>query len=489
MFNKVTPEAVGVSSGKLLDFLGMLDEYGFSVHSVMMARGEDIFLECYYAPFDKDYKHRMYSVSKSFITLAVGLAAWEGLISLDEPIMKYFPEYRNENTTARFDEATVRDMLTMRSPMVDYGAWFGGEDRVAAYFTQGSRQIPGTNFGYDSAGSFLVCAAVERVTGKPYMEYIKEKVLLDMGFSPDAYCLVAPGGHSHSDSGVMCTPRDLLIYARLLMRGGEWGGKQYLSRDFVKEAISRQTDNNLGDGLALYKNHGYGYLIWKMPRDGFAFVGAGTQLVICDPKSDFTFVITGENLYVEETVRSVIIHELYRYIIPTLGAPIPEDGAAYSALSGYVSGAKLISLSGGTADNIAARINGKRYILEENQNGFKYLRFEFDGEGGSLEYEDGEGVKRLPFGIGRNVICDFPDKKRMDIVAGKYVDGHYRAAVSATWCEGAKLHILAQVIDDYLGKVHIVAAFKDERVSVSMVHHGQYILKNYQGKLVGRIEN
>jgi hypothetical protein len=272
------------------------------------------------------------------------------------------------------------------------------------------------------------------------------------------------------------------------MRCGEWGGKQYVSREFIKDAISKQTDNNMGGGLTLTRNHGYGYLIWKMPRDGFAFIGAGGQLVIADTESDFTFVITGENLYVDETLRSIIAHELYRYIIPTIGEPIPEDKAAYLALSERCEAAELISLGGGVSENISTRVGGKRYILEENEGGFKYIRLEFSGKEGIFEYEDGEGVKRLPFGIDHNVFCDFPDKRRMDIVAGKYVDGHYRAAVSATWCEREKLHILAQVIDDYLGKVHIVLGFKDERVSISMIHHGQFILKNYQGKFVGKIE-
>ena len=91
----ITPERAGISSEKVRKFLEVLESYGLSTHGIIMARGEDIFLECYYAPFNKDTKHRMYSVSKSFITLAVGLAVEEGLLSLDDRMMKYFPEYDN----------------------------------------------------------------------------------------------------------------------------------------------------------------------------------------------------------------------------------------------------------------------------------------------------------------------------------------------------------------------------------------------------------
>ena len=488
MFKNLSPESVGASSEKLLSFIKMLEDYNFSTHSILMARGEEIFLECYYAPFHKDYLHRQYSISKSFVTLAIGLLEAEGRISLDEPFMKYFPEYRNENVSDRFDETTIRDMLTMRSCMVDYGIWWGGEDRVAAYFTKPSHQIGGTNYSYDSAGAFMLGCIVEKITGKPYLEYVKEKVLSEMGFSAESYCMVAPGGHSHSDSGVMCTARDLLIYARLLMNRGVWNGKRYLSEEFVEAAVAKQADNNLGSSLALHKNHGYGYLIWKLPRDGFAFVGAATQLVICDPKTNFVFVINSENIYRDETVYAIIMHELYQYIIPTLGEPLSENADSLSALKEHVESAKLVSLEGGVKTNFDKIISGRKYILEDNANGIRYVKFTFKSDSGVMEFEDENGINRLPFGIGYNEFADFPGKKRISNVASQYVDGAYKCATSAIWCEEKKLHIMSQVIDDHLGNVHIVAGFKDDRVSISMVKHAQRILDNYNGNLVGKSE-
>ena len=95
-FKKTTPEEAGISSKKVLDFLKTLDACGFSTHSILMARGEKLFAEVYYAPFDKDFKHRMYSVSKSFVSAAVGIAADEGLLSLDDPFIQFFPEFKEK---------------------------------------------------------------------------------------------------------------------------------------------------------------------------------------------------------------------------------------------------------------------------------------------------------------------------------------------------------------------------------------------------------
>ena len=81
MFKTVTPESVGISSEKVLDFYKFLDDHGFQTHDLIMAKGDKIFTEGYWAPFHKDFQHRMYSVSKSFVGIAVGLAEQEGLLS------------------------------------------------------------------------------------------------------------------------------------------------------------------------------------------------------------------------------------------------------------------------------------------------------------------------------------------------------------------------------------------------------------------------
>lgn len=166
-----------------------------------MAKGNDIFAEAYYAPFHKDFKHRMYSVSKSFVGVAIGLCEEEGLLSLDDKMVKYFSEYVNENTNDFMREQTIRDMLTMSTAKASGVHWFysGTNDRCEVYFRDGGAKIPGTFFDYDSPGSFMLGVIAEKVTGKPFLEYLKEKFLLKAGFNADSYCLKCPGGHSWGD--------------------------------------------------------------------------------------------------------------------------------------------------------------------------------------------------------------------------------------------------------------------------------------------------
>ena len=92
-----TPEQSGISSRHVLAFYKELDACNLSTHSVILSRGNSFFSECYYAPFHKDFQHRMYSTSKSFISIAVGFCEQDGLLSLDDPVSKYFPEFYNGN--------------------------------------------------------------------------------------------------------------------------------------------------------------------------------------------------------------------------------------------------------------------------------------------------------------------------------------------------------------------------------------------------------
>ena len=490
MFNNVSPERAGISSRVVLEILKALDSYGFATHSIIMARGNDIFLEGYYKPFDKDFLHRMYSVSKSFVGVAIGFAIDDGLLTLDDKVVDYFSDYENENFDELQREATIRDLLTMSSALMEPLPWLSmmPEDRATVYFETKGVKIPGTLFRYDSPGSFMLGHILENVTGKDFMSYMREKCLDDIGFSKESYCLKCPGGHSWVDSGIMCTTRDLLAFARFVLNLGEWNGKQYLSRDYMKDATSKLVCNDV-DGVALtgYSGYGYGYQIWKAPNDGFAFVGMGDQHVICDPKSDFIFAITSDNQGNTDKTRAIFYHEIYNRIIPSLGEPMVDDPAAKAELDNYLASRELTHFNKTEFGAFAKEIENVTYELCENPMGITKIRFNFDGDKGVFSYTNAQGDKELAFGIGYNEFTLFPEDGYSDIVAGTPCPGNkYRCAVSADWAEEKKLRLKVQVIDKYFGNACFVFSFKDERVSVNMVKHAEAFLEEYNGYAQGK---
>ena len=86
MFEIITPEKAGISSLTVKKFLETLERRGLVMHSVLLMRGDNIFSENYWAPFDKDFCHRMYSQTKSFVGVAIGILEGEGKLSISDTV-------------------------------------------------------------------------------------------------------------------------------------------------------------------------------------------------------------------------------------------------------------------------------------------------------------------------------------------------------------------------------------------------------------------
>lgn len=490
-FKKTSPEEAGVSSERVKGFLDVLQYFGFATHSVLMARGDKLFCEGYWKPFDKDFKHRMYSVSKSFVSIAVGFAIQDGFLSLDDKFVDFFPEYENENFDENLREVTIKDMLTMETSH-QIGTWWlskNSDDRTATYFMSGSEKVSGTIFDYDSAGSYMLGAIVEKLTGKKtFLDYLKEKVLDDIGFSKDSYVLMCPGGHSWGDSGVMCSSRDLLLFARFVMNKGVWNGKRYLSEEYINEATSPLVCNNNSAHNAL-GYHGYGYQIWMVPKEnGFCFLGMGDQIAICDPDNDFIFVITSDNQGASPATRAILRSELFCHLIPSFSdKPLPENNEAYNELCRYLETRELLSLKAEKQNPFADEINGKTYKLGENKMGIEWIKLCFEGKKGKLFYKNAQSEKELLFGLGYNEFSLFPEENYSDMIGAVASIGHkYKCACSADWAEEKKLRIKVQIIDKYFANGAFVFSFKDDRVCVRMTKTAEAFLDEYEGSANGK---
>ena len=486
MYNRPTPESVGVSSKKILKLIKNLEECKFHTHSILIAKGNDVIAETYYKPFHKDFLHRMYSVSKTFVAVAVGLAVTEGIMSLDDIVIDYFPEFRNDKTDEYYDECTVRDMLCMKSNFGGLISWWGRyQSRVEAYYDQGTTKIADTLYFYDSIGSFLLGCIIEKLTGKTFLEYLKDGILLDMGFSKESYTLKEPGGYTIGDSGVMCTTRDLAILARFIMQKGRHNGKQYIEPKFMEDMISNQSYNNLNGGFDSYTRRGYGYLTWITHDTGFSLVGAGDQLAICDMKKDLLFVITSDN-QIDNASGHIIFREVCKYFLPHIkNKPIYENEEAFNEMQNYLQSRELICQEGLKTTAISDDINGAEYIAMDNPQGISKFRLILNSEDGCLELTKDGHMRKIPFGICKNTLCTFSfgDRPVLDMM-GKNEVGEYECASSSAWVDEYTFAIKLQVIDTYFGGLYILISFKDSRATMHLSKSGQYVFDGIGGYVI-----
>ena len=485
----VTPEQVGISSENILKFVKKLEEKHFAVHDVILARENQICYEAYWEPFHRDYLHRMYSVSKSFVGIAIGFLEQDGLIHLDDKISKYFPEELKNQPDQNQHHQTIRHMLMM-STAKRASSWFADNtpDRVAHYFSNpGTETRPsGTFFEYDSTGSFILGTLVERVTGKSFMEYMREKLFREIGISEEAYCLKCPGGHSWTDSAIMCRAMDLLLLARFVLNGGSWNGRQILNNAYIQKATSNQISNNLMD-LNLYNTQGYGYQIWRTWQDSFFFYGIGTQYAICVPHKDIILVINGGNHGKEYALDPVLFDAFFELIADSAEkepdkADISEKTEAYLALEAYSKRLKLLAAQGEIHSPWEAKVQNITYKMQQNSMEISKVRVVFEKDTGTLYYTNKQGNKALQFGLGHNVFVFFPEEGYPDETGNIPEPGNrYECAASAAWVEPHKLHIAVQIIGRYYGNLSINLAFSEDEAGLFMTKAAEYFLTEYAG--------
>ncbi|MBP3592587.1 MAG: serine hydrolase [Clostridia bacterium] len=488
LFEKVTPESCGIESERVLDYLEFLEDSGLSTHSLLIMKDDKILTEAYWKPFDKDFCHRMYSQTKSYTAIAVGLLAEEGKISLDDKIYDYFKDEIETEPSEYMKQQTIREMLTMTTSTTKWDYWFSSKakDRVQNYFVYNEAKKPaGTSWYYDSAGSQILGTLVERVSKKSLFDYLYEKVFCHLGTFKNAEILKARGGDSWADSALLCTPRDMASFARFLMHGGTVDGKRIMNEAFIKEAISPLRDCN-ETGFEHMTAQGYGYQIWCI-KDGFGFLGMGNQDTYVIPEKQLIFTITSDNQGFAAS-RQLILQG-YRHIIAKhmKDAPLPENPEAYKKLCDYIAGLKLASVSGKKSVPFAKEVQDKEFIAEENALGFEKFSLHFDGEkGGELRYTNKTGAKVLPFSMCENCFTSFPEEGYSDGTGGEYTKGFfYKCASAAAWREEKKLQLRVRIIDRYFGNLCIILSFKNpDLVVVTASKTAEDFLHGYQGEFV-----
>lgn len=484
-----TPESMGVGSGAIEKYVRYLDENHVVTHDIIIARGNSILFEKYVPPFKQDDTHRMYSVSKSMVSLAVGFALDDGLLSLDDPVEKYFAAELTGITDEQFRHQTIRNMLMMSTAKPAFN-WFRyrSDDRVWSYFhnPDPGRRVPGAEFEYDSTGSFVVGALVERLTGMRFMDYLRKKLFDKIGVSEKAHCLTCPGGHSWGDSACLMKPRDLLLCARFVLNGGSWNGEQLISPGYIKDATSKLiSTDHVSEHLNAERN-GYGYYFWKAYGEGFFFNGMGCQFAVCVPEKDMILVFNGDNQGTPEAVNHVI-DGFYHTVVADAGEPLPENEAAQKSLAAYADRMKLTAAWMDKTSPMTEKINGKTYVLGENRMGMTQFTLRIDGEEGLFSYHNAQGDKEFAFGMGENRFGIFPQDGYSNEVGSKPGTRRYGCAASAAWQTPDTLYLKVMLIDDYFGNFDAYFEFSEDgsAVKLTMNAHAEDFLGEYHGKAEG----
>jgi len=489
MLEKISPEKAGISSKNVYKFIKTLEKRGLAMHSVLLMRGNNIFAEYYWKPFHKDFCHRMYSQTKSYVGVAIGILLEDGLLNLDDKIADYFPEKIDRELPENLKNLTIENMLTMRT-CGETPNWFyhSDPDRTHLYFNENTADVvPGTRWKYDSPASQVLSNLVEKLSGMSLFDFLKLKIFDKLGTFKTAAILKTKTNDSFGDSALLCATRDMASFARFVMNYGKWNGEQILSEEYLRKATSKIADNfsyGFNNDSAVFTD-GYGYQIWRYKDNGFAFNGMGSQLTVCIPKKDFIFTCTADTQG-NTAAKSLILTALEDIIIENLGEALEENETDYQKCLQLENELNLVSLKGNTSSKLQENIFNKKYYAQENPTGIKEFSFSLESGNLSFNYKNSQGKKTLSFGLSKNVFTKFPQYGYSNLHAGaKSEDDYlYDCATSAVWAQENKLLLKVQIIDKYFGNALWEFTFKDNKATVIMQKNAEAFLDEYQGEFL-----
>jgi CubicO group peptidase (beta-lactamase class C family) len=224
--------------------------------ALLVQQGGVIRYERYWPGYDVTTRTNPNSMHKPVLALLLGAAIADGYIgSVDDAAALWLPEWRGD---ARRD-ITLRHLLQMASGLEVpvFGTWKSakilfGSDLVAGVIGLVAEKPAGSDFQYSNANSQLLALVIERATGRPYAEYLSQRLWQPLGAGDAFLWLDRPGGMPRGFCCLFATARDWLRVGELLLNRGAWGGEPLVPRDYVEAMLSPSATNpNFGFQLWL----------------------------------------------------------------------------------------------------------------------------------------------------------------------------------------------------------------------------------------------
>ena len=310
-------------------YLQAVEDSSENLHSIMVLQHGKVLEEKFFVP---DTAHILNSISKTFTSTAVGFAISEGLLNLEDKIVDIFPESVPEQPQEWLSQITIRNLLTMNSGHgtdPTYAVRSGEGDWVKAFMEWPLDYEPGTCYCYNSLGTYVLSAAVQKVTGQKVVDYLETRLWQPLGIEKP-FWQESPDGISTGGWGLFLRTEDLARMGLCLLNGGKFNGKQVIPAEWVAEMSKAQVPSvNAGINERKMKElvaehpeitywdadksdwvQGYGYQMWRCRHNAFRADGANGQYILVIPDKDAVVITTAHIQNMQQEINLIWDHLL-----------------------------------------------------------------------------------------------------------------------------------------------------------------------------------
>jgi CubicO group peptidase (beta-lactamase class C family) len=318
-WRSATPESQGMSGPKLDALKEAL--VALKTKAFLIIRNDRIVYEWYADDHGPTKTHGTASLAKAVVGgLSLAVALTDGRIGLDDPAVKFIPEWRTDPQKSRI---TIRQLGSHTSGLSDAeqdglphnqltgwkGDFWKGLPPPNDAFTVARDQTPvlfepGTRLQYSNPGigmlTYAVTASLRDAPQKDIRTLLRDRVMRPIGV-PDKEWAIGYGRTPLVDGlplvaswgGGAFTARAFARVGRLVLREGDWDGKRILSKEAVRQ-ITRSAGLPGDCGMGWWTNVSGRYA--KVPKDAVWGAGAGDQVLFVVPSLNLIMVRNGQTL-------------------------------------------------------------------------------------------------------------------------------------------------------------------------------------------------
>ena len=298
-----TPDSVAAAMD---DFFQEAASDSMDIHSVMIVKDGNVIYSRWQSQGVDTVPHVLHSVSKTFTSTAVGLAIADGKMALTDKVIDFFPDKLPEEVSENLKAMTVRDLLTMSCGHDVEPTNRGADiDWVTEFLAHPVEHEPGTFFRYNSMGTYMLSAIVQKMTGEKLVDYLTPRLFEPLHIDKPHW-EESPQGINCGGWGLYLKTEDLAKMGQLLLQKGEWNGQQIVPAEWVAEMSKKQVESiNPGTRMEQAAERGmtketsdwmqgYGYQMWRCRPGCFRADGSRGQYILVIPDKNAVIAITSD---------------------------------------------------------------------------------------------------------------------------------------------------------------------------------------------------
>lgn len=330
-----------------------------------LLQNDEILAQFCKKPYKKNSRQLLFSITKSFTSLAVGMVIDRGLICLDDYVVSFFPEELPKKPHPNLLKMQIRHLLTMTTGIHDntYSELFPQPNWIKAFLAQDFPHEPGTYYRYSTHATHMLSAIIEKMSGASLENFLNDNMFSVMGIAQVQW-EYSPEGLTAGGMGLSLCPSSLSKVARMLLNKGIYNGKRIISEEYITLATSPQAikQDDITDPGKHFSGYQYGFQFHISPNNTYRADGAFGQFCVVYPDKNFAIIATSQKTETES-----FLDLIDKYFINN---GTYEDSISQKQLAAYLSELSF------TAPNQECKIYDMPqclYSLEDNELNIKKI--------------------------------------------------------------------------------------------------------------------